>query len=61
MINTPQLSMPIATMDGEIVDVNVRLNQAIYETVIFQNVVIHTFEFPEAWVATSRLGHCLLV
>ena len=53
--------MPIATMDGAIVDVNVRLNQAIYETVIFQNVVIHTFEFPEAWVATSRLGHCLLV
>ena len=29
MVNTPQLSMSIATMEGEIVDVNVRLNQDV--------------------------------
>ena len=29
VINTPQLSMSIATMEGEIVDVNVRLNQVM--------------------------------
>ena len=27
---------------------------------IFQNMVRHSFEFPEAWVATLRLDHCLL-
>ena len=36
MINTPQLSMSFATMEGEIVDVNVGLNQPGRETVIFQ-------------------------
>ena len=25
-----------------------------------QNIVIHSFEFPEAWVDTSRLDHRLL-
>ena len=29
MVNTLQLSMSIATMEGEIVDVNVRLNQVM--------------------------------
>ena len=29
MINIPQLSKSIATMEGEIVDVNVRLNQVV--------------------------------
>ena len=49
MVNTPQLSMYIATMEGEIVDVNVRLKPG-HETAIFQNIVRHNFEFPEAWV-----------
>ena len=59
MINTPQLSVSIATMDREIVFVNVRLKLG-HETVIFQNIIRHSFKFPEAWVATSRLDHRLL-
>ena len=49
--------MPIATMKEEIVGVSVRLNQAMRH--YFQNIVMHSFEFPEAWqwVATSRLDH----
>ena len=43
--------MSIATTEEEIVGVTVRLNQAI---------VIHSFDFPEALVATSRLDHHLL-
>ena len=31
MINTPQLSMSIVTMEGEIVDVNMRLKQVMRE------------------------------
>ena len=38
--------------------VSVRLNQAIRQH--FQNIVIHSFEFPGAWVDTSRLVHHLL-
>ena len=49
--------MSTATMEEEIVGISVRLNQAISD---FQNIVIHSFEFPEAWVATSRLDHRLL-
>ena len=58
----PQLSICIATilMEEEIADVNVRLNQAMHEIVIFQNIIRRNFEFPETWVATSRLDHCLL-
>ena len=41
-----------------IVDVNVRLNQAV--TAIFRNIIRDNFEFPEAWVCTSRLDHHLL-
>ena len=50
--------MSIATMEEEIVGVSVRLNQAIRQH--FQNIVIHSFEFPGAWVDTSRLDHHLL-
>ena len=44
-------------MEGEIVDINVKLKQVVPEAAIFQNMVRHSFEFPEAWVATSRLDH----
>ena len=44
-----------ATMEEEIVDFNVGC-----ETVIFQNIISHSFEISEAWVATSRLDHHLL-
>ena len=47
-------------MEGEIVDINVRLKQVVPETTTFQNIVRCSFEFPEAWVATSRLDNCLL-
>ena len=43
-----------ATME-EIVDFNVGC-----ETEIFQNIVRHSFEISEAWVAISRLDHHLL-
>ena len=57
MINTPQLLLyiSIATMEGEIVDVNVRQNQVM--TLQFFR---HSFELPEAWIAASRLDHHLL-
>ena len=42
-------------MEEEIVDFNVGC-----ETVIFQNIIRHSFEISEAWVATSRLEHHLL-
>ena len=45
--------MSVATMEEEIVDINVRLNKAV--TAIYQTIIRHSFEFPEAWVATSRL------
>ena len=45
--------MFIATMEEEIVDLNVRLNQPVRQ----QNIIRHSFEFPEAWVMTSRLNH----
>ena len=47
-------------MEGEIVDINVKLKQVVPEAAIFQNIVRHSFEFPEAWVATSRLDHLFL-
>ena len=50
--------MSIATIEEEIVGVSVRLNQAIRQR--FPNIVMHSFEFLEAWVATSRLDHRLL-
>ena len=50
--------MSIAKMEEQIVDVNVRLYMT--HTVIFQNIIMHSFEFSEAWVATSRLDHHLL-
>ena len=34
--------------------------KASRETMIFQNIIRHSFKFPEAWVATSRLDHRLL-
>ena len=37
-------------MEGEIINVNVRLKQVM--RVIFQNIVRRSFKFPEAWVAT---------
>ena len=51
--------MSIATMEEEIAGATVRLNQAGHES-NFQKIVIHSFKFPEAWVATSRLDHRLL-
>ena len=48
--------MSIATMKEEIVGVSVRLNQAMGQ----QFPKLHCFEFPEAWVDTSRLDYCLL-
>ena len=47
--------MSIATMEEEIVDINVRLWDND-----FQRIIRRSFEFPEAWVATSRLDHHLL-
>ena len=58
MITTLQLSMSIATMKKEVVGVSVRLNKAMRQQ--FPNMVIHSFEFPETWVGTSRLDHRLL-
>ena len=58
MIITLQLPMSIATIEEEIVGVSVRLNQAMGQR--FPNIVIHSFEFLEAWVATSILDHRLL-
>ena len=46
-------------MEGEIVDVNMRL-KAGRETAIFQNIVRHSLNFPEAWAANLRLDHHLL-
>ena len=52
--------MSIVTVEGEIVHVNVRLNKAGHEAAIFQNIIRHSFEFPEAQIATSRLDHHVL-
>ena len=49
----PQLSMSIAIMEEEI--------KSGCNTAIFHNMIRHSFEFPTAWVATSRLDHHLLV
>ena len=38
-------------MEEEIVDFNVKLNQAACEIVIFYNIIKHSFKFPEVWVA----------
>ena len=38
MINTPQLSMSFATMEGEIVDVNVGLNQIVRQRFSRHNI-----------------------
>ena len=45
-------------MEEEILDANLRLNQA---TAIFLNIIRYSFEFPEAWVTTSRLYEPLFV
>ena len=42
--------MSSATVEGESVDNNVRLKQAVIKT-IFHNIIRHSFKFPEAWVA----------
>ena len=59
MVNTRQLSTSIATMEEEIVDINVRLKPG-RETTIFQKIIRRNFEFPEARVATSKLECRLL-
>ena len=46
--------MSIATIEEEIVDVNVRLNQVVTQQ-FFRTSSDITFEFPEAWVATYVL------
>ena len=43
-------------MEGEIVDINGTLKQVVKQRFSIR----HSFEFPEAWVATSPLDHCLL-
>ena len=48
--------MSVATMEEEIVGVSVTLNQAND----FQNILMYSSEFPEAWVVTSRFDHYLL-
>ena len=52
------ISMSIVTMEEEIVGVTVRLTRPGEGN--FPNIVIYSFEFPEARAATSRLNHCLL-
>ena len=51
--------MSITTMEEEIVDVNVRLNQAVRQQVSRTSSGIRSFEFLKAWVATS-FDHRLL-
>ena len=51
--------MSITTMEEEIVDVNVRLNQVVRQQVSRTSSGICSFEFLEAWVATS-FDHYLL-
>ena len=51
----PHLSVSIVKMEKEIVDINVRLSQAVTQQ--FR----HSFEFPEVWIATLTLDHHLLV
>ena len=46
--------MSIATIEEEIVDVNVRLNQVVTQQ-FFRTSLDITFEFPEAWVTTDVL------
>ena len=45
--------MSIAIMEEEI--------KSGCNTTIFYNIIRHRFEFPKAWVATSRLDHRFLV
>ena len=45
-------------MEEEILGVSMRLNQAMRQR--FQNIIMLSFKFPEAWVVTSRLDHRLL-
>ena len=51
--------MSVATMDEKIVGVSVHDIKPGHES-NFQNIIIHSFEFPVAWAATSRLDHRLL-
>ena len=51
--------MSIATIEVEIVDVSECQIKLSCDTAIFQ-IIRHSFKFPEAWVATSRLDHHLL-
>ena len=51
--------MSITTMEEEIVDANVRLNQVVRQQVSRTSSGIHSFEFLEAWVATSFDHHLL--
>ena len=60
MINILKLSISIAIMEGEIVDIYICETKSGCEIVIFQYIFRHGFEFPEAWVATSRLDDHLL-
>ena len=56
MVNTLQLSMSLATMEGEIADVNVRLNW-----VVRQQFSRTSSGIISTWVTTSRLDYRLLV
>ena len=47
MINTPELSMSIVTMEGEIVDVNVRLKQVVRQQFsITSSDIVSNFQRP---------------
>ena len=53
--------MSIATMEEEIVVVDGYCEiESGCDTEFFQNIIRNNFEFPKAWVATSRQDHCLL-
>ena len=41
--------MSTATVEGENVDNNVQLKQAVIKTIF--HIIRHSFKFPEAWVA----------
>ena len=56
MIVTQQLSMSIATLEEEIVDVTVRLNQAVRQWFLYRTPSGMALNFQ----ATSRLDHRLL-
>ena len=56
---TAAVSISIATMEEEIIDINVILNEIVGQR-FSRTLSCVSFEFPEAWVV-SRLDHCLSI